>query len=82
MFSHVYEAVWISQTVKQNAVYIVFLNEGAATSNFIKLVCVIVRAHYSPTEVSHLENPSPCLQPFSFHIASHFKPHRGSPKPK
>lgn len=32
-----------------------FLNEGAAMSHSITLVCAIVHSHYSLTEVSHLE---------------------------
>ncbi len=60
----------------------IFLNEGAAMSSSIKLVCVIMHSHYSLTEVSHLEKQSPCLQSSLPLPSSHIKPHRRSQRPK
>lgn len=60
----------------------IFLNEGAAMSSSIKLICVIMHSHYSLAEVSHLEKQSPCLQSPLPLLSSHFKPHRCSLRPK
>lgn len=48
-FRHVFQSVWISQKkmVKQNAVYIVFLNEGAArltSSSLFASLCMLITA--------------------------------------
>lgn len=43
----------------------IFLNEHAAMSGSIKLVCVIMHSHYSSTEVSHLGKENvPVYSPF------------------